>query len=511
LAYGRLSMRKTKEILRLKLDAGLSNRQVARATGVSCSTVSETVGRLKAAGLAWPLPEGLSESALERRLYRPRGEVASDEREPDWAHVHKELRRKHVTLMLLWGEYKRAHPGGYQYSWFCERYRSWASRVDVVMRQEHVAGEKLFIDWAGDTLAVVDGESGELRAAYLFVAVLGASNYTYVEAAFSQDAAAFLGAHSRAFTFFGGVPQMLVPDNLRTGVRKADRYEPDLNPAYADLAAHYGVAVIPARIGKPRDKAKVEAGVLLAYRWIYAVLRNRTFFSLAELNAAIARKLTQLNERPFKKMNGSRASVFAELEAPALAPLPAEPYVYRSRKRARVHIDYHVELAGHLYSVPYHLAREQVELVYNERTVEVLHEGLRVALHERGRCRGRATTDPAHMPAAHREVAAWTPARIEAWAARTGPASAALTAAIMARQRHPELGFRSCLGVLRLGNAYGPERLEAACARALACGGRSYKSVKSILAAGLDREPLEAAPCLPAPRHENLRGAGYYA
>ena len=510
MAYGRLSMRKTKEVLRLKFDAGLSNRQIARATGISCSTVAETVGRLKAAGLSWPLPEGLSEAALQRRLYRAKGEVAVDVREPDWEHVHAELARKHVTLMLLWGEYKRSHPEGYQYSWFCERYRSWAAKIDVVMRGEHKAGEKLFVDWAGDTLAVVDAESGELRPAYLFVAVLGASNYTYAEAALSEDTPAFLAAHSRAFAFFGGVPQIVVCDNLKTGVRRADRYEPDINPAYSDLAAHYGVAVIPARVRHPRDKAKVEAGVLLAYRWIYAALRNRTFFSLAALNEAIAEQLRRLNERPFKKLSGSRASLFAEIEAPALGALPAEPYLYRRRKRARVHIDYHVELEGHYYSVPYHLAREEVELLFDEATVEIFHDGGRIAAHVRSRLRGRATTDPAHMPAAHREVASWTPQRIAAWAARTGPATAALAEAIMAARPHPELGFRSCLGILRLADKYGSERLEAACARALACGARSYKSVKSMLDAGLDREPLADRPCPPARRHENVRGAGYY-
>jgi transposase len=503
-------MRKTKEVLRLKFDVGLSNRQIARATGISCSTVSETVGRLRAAGLSWPLPEGLGEAALQRRLYRAKGEVAVDVREPDWEHVRAELARKHVTLMLLWGEYKHAHPEGYQYSWFCERYRSWATKIDVVMRGQHKAGEKLFVDWAGDTLAVVDAESGELRPAYLFVAVLGASNYTYVEAALCQDTAAFLAAHSRAFAFFGGVPQVVVCDNLRTGVRRADRYEPDINPAYADLAAHYGVAVIPARVGHPRDKAKVEAGVLLAYRWICAVLRGRTFFTLAALNAAIAAQLQHFNERPFKKLAGSRASVFAEIDSPALGALPAEPYLYRRRKRARVHIDYHVELEGHYYSVPYHLAREEVELLFDEATVEVYHDGGRVAVHLRSRSRGRATTDPAHMPAAHREVASWTPQRIEAWAARTGPATARLAAEIMASRPHPELGFRSCLGILRLADKYGAERLEAACARALACGARSYQSVKSMLDAGLDRKPLAARPAPPVRLHENVRGAGYY-
>lgn len=504
-------MRRTREILRLKLEGRLSNRQVGRATGVSCSTVSDTVTRFRATGLSWPLPETMSDSALERRLYRPHGEVATDEREPDWEHVHRELRRRHMTLMLLWSEYKCDHPDGYQYSWFCERYRAWAARLDPVMRQEHKAGERLFVDWAGDTVGVVDPNTGEVRAAYLFLAVLGASSYTYAEAALSQDTDAFLSAHSRAFSFLGGVPEILVADNLKTGVMRPDRYEPEIARGYADLAAHYGVAVIPARVRRPRDKAKVESGVLVAYRQILAPMRNRVFFSLSELNEAIALRVAALNERPFKKLSGSRASVFAEIDSPALSPLPAEPYVHRTRKSARVHIDYHVELEGHLYSVPHHLVRERVEIVFSDAVVEVFFDGQRVASHVRSRVRGRATTDAAHMPSSHREVASWTPERIESWARRTGPATEALVAAVMSSRRHPELGFRSCLGILRLSKTHGEERLEAACARALTCGARSYKSVKSILERHLDTAPVPQGAPTPMPIHDNVRGAAYYS
>jgi len=508
--YGRLPMRRTKEILRLKLEARLSNRQVGRATGVSCSTVSDTVTRFRASGMSWPVPETMSDSTLERRLYRPHGVVATDEHEPDWDYVHRELKRRHMTLMLLWTEHKQAHPDGYQYSWFCERYRSWTAKLDPVMRQEHKAGERLFIDWAGDTIGVVDPDTGEIRDAYVFLAVLGASSYTYAEASLSQDAGAFLSAHSRTFSFLGGVPEIVVPDNLKTGVNRPDRYEPEIARGYADLAAHYGVAVIPARVRKPRDKAKVEAGVLHAYRHVFAPMRNRTFFSLLELNEAIAERVTLINERPFKKLSGSRASVFAELDSPALSPLPAEPYVYRTRKSARVNIDYHVELAGHFYSVPHHLVREKVEIVFTDATVEILFDGRRVASHVRSRVRGRATTDPAHMPSSHREVASWTPERIESWARQTGPATEALVAAIMSARRHPELGFRSCLGILRLSKTCGTQRLEAACTRALSCGALSYKSVKSILDTRLDSVPLPEDPPLPLPAHDNVRGAAYY-
>jgi transposase len=504
-------MRRTREILRLKLEARLSNRQVGRATGVSCSTVSDTMTRFRASGMSWPLPDTMSDSTLERSLYRPCGEVATDEHEPDWEYVHREMRRKHVTLMLLWTEHKENHPDGYQYSWYCERYRAWAARLDPVMRQEHKAGEKLFVDWAGDTMSVVDPDTGEVRAAYVFLAVLGASSYTYAEACFSQDTDAWLSAHSRAFTFLGGVPEILVPDNLKTGVKTPDRYEPEIARGMADLAAHYGVAVIPARVRKPRDKAKVEAGVLHAYRHIFAPMRNRVFFSLSDLNEAIAERVTLINERPFKKLSGSRATVFADLDLPALSPLPAEPYVHRTRKSARVHIDYHVELAGHFYSVPHHLVREEVEIVFTDAIVEVFFDGQRVASHVRSLLRGRATTDAAHMPASHREQASWTPERIDAWASRTGPATEALVAAIMSSRRHPELGFRSCLGILRLSKTHGEERLEAACARALEHGARSYKSVKSILERRLEAVPLSQEPPAPMAAHDNVRGPTYYS
>lgn len=508
--YGRLPMRRTREILRLKLEARLSNRQVGRATGVSCSTVSDTVTRFRASGMPWPLPAAVSDSALERRLYRPHGEVATDEHQPDWDYVHRELKRPHMTLMLLWSEHKDSHPDGYQYSWYCERYRAWAAKLDPVMRQEHKAGERLFVDWAGDTIGVVDPDTGEIRAAYVFLAVLGASSYTYAEACFSQDTDAWLSAHSRAFTFIGGVPEILVPDNLKTGVKIPHRYEPEIARDYGDMAAHYGVAVIPARVRKPRDNAKVEAGVLHAYRHIFAPMRNRVFFSLSELNEAIATRVTLINERPFKKLAGTRASVFAELDFPALSPLPAEPYVHRTRKSARVHIDYHVELAGHLYSVPYHLVREKVDLVFSDAVVEIFFDGQRVASHVRSRIRGRSTTDVAHMPSSHREQASWTPERIEAWARRTGPATETLVAAIMASRQHPELGFRSCLGILRLSKTHGEKRLEAACARALACGARSYKSVKSILDKHLDDAPMPASAPAPMAAHDNVRGPAYY-
>jgi transposase len=505
-------MRKTKEILRLKFEGGLGNHTVGRALSISASTVWDTVARFQATGLAWPLPPEMGEAALEARLYRRAGDPqANPARVPDWAKVQSDLRHEHVTLRLLWEEYKATHADGFQYSWFCEGFREWRKSIDVVMRQEHKLGEKAFIDWAGDTIPVVDPETGEVRPCYLFLGVLGASNYTYAEPSLSQDAAAFLSAHVRMFEFFGGCPELLVPDNLKTGVTSPCYYEPDLNPAYTTLAEHYGCCVLPARPGRPRDKAKVEAGVLHAERRIMAPLRRRTFFGLDEVRIAVAGELTKLNERSFQKMPGSRLSVFLAEEQPALRPLPLRPYEHKNRKQARVHIDYHVELCGHWYSVPYRLAREKVDIRYTERVVEVFHQGVRVASHVRDDTKGRATTTPEHMPPRHRHLAEWSPERFESWAATIGPETARLVGAVMARHAHPALGFRSCLGILRLENRYGAVRLEAASARTLAVGGTSYRSVNHILKAGLDKEPLPAQ--LPAPEplfHENLRGPEYF-
>lgn len=506
-------MRKTKEILRLKFEGGLGNHTIGRALSVSASTVWDTVARFQAAGLPWPLPPEMGEAELERLLYRRREDPqANPARIPSWPRVQAELRRKHVTLRLLWEEYKVEYPDGYQYSWFCERFREWRKTIDLVMRQEHTLGERVFIDWAGVTIPVIDPETGEVRPCYLFLGVLGASNYTYAEPSLSQDLASFLAAHVRMFDYFGGVPELLIPDNLKTGVTSPSYYEPDLNPAYTTLAEHYGCCVLPTRPGRPRDKAKVEAGVLFVERRICARLRRRRFFSLDEVKIAVAEELVLLNERAFQKLPGSRRSVFVAEEQPALRPLPARPYEHKDRKSARVHIDYHVELFGHFYSVPYQLAREKVEVRYTTAVVEVFHQGIRVASHARDDRKGRATTCLEHLPPKHRHYAEWTPERFSAWAAQMGPETVRLVEAVMGRHRHPALGYRSCLGILRLESRYGATRLEAAAARTLAIGGTTYQSVKHILKAGLDREPLPS--CAPRPEplfHENLRGPDYFA
>lgn len=504
-------MRRIKDVLRLQA-AGLSRRQLAKSCGIARSTVAEYLKRAEAAGLSWPLPESLDDAELEKRLFPPPVTVPAEQRAvPDWAVVHRELKRKGVTLQLLWDEYKEGNPEGFQYSWFCEHYRAWQGKVDVVMRQDHRAGEKLFVDYAGQTKEIVDRDTGEVRDAQIFVAVLGASNYSYAEATLSQTLPDWIGSHVRTFAYFGAVPAIVVPDNLKSGVHLAHRYEPELNATYAEMGRHYGVAIIPTRSAKPRDKAKVESGVLVVERWILARLRNRTFFSLGELNAAIAELLEELNQRPFKKLPGNRRELFETLERPAMMPLPGSAYEYAEWKKARVNIDYHVAIDKHYYSVPYQLVKEQLDARVSANTVELLYKGKRVASHRRSRQAGRHTTVTAHMPKAHRDYAEWTPERLVRWAKEAGEATAKLVETILASRPHPQHGYRACLGIMRLGKTYGEARLEAASRRALAIGACSYKSVESILKNNLDKKPLPATTVeSPAIEHDNLRGPDYY-
>ena len=463
------------------------------------------------AGLGWPLPAEMDDTALETALFPPLPSSTVPRTPPDFDWVHRELRRKGVTLELLWMEYKQAVPDGYQYSRFCKLYSDWAGRVDLVMRQHHRAGDKLFVDYAGATLPIYPPGASSWSA-QLFVAVLGASNYTYAEASASQQLSDWIGAHVRAFEFFGATPALLVPDNLRSGVTKSHRYEPLVNRTYQEMAAHYATAVLPARANRPRDKAKAEVGVQIAERWILASLRHERFTSLAEANAAIAGKLAWLNNRPFSKMDGTRAVLFEALDRPAMRPLPADRYEFATWKTAKVNIDYHLELERHYYSVPHQLVGQHVDVRAAEHTVEVFFAANRVASHRRSRIKGGFTTDEAHMPEGHRAHRAWSPQRLVDWAARTGPATAELIEAIMAGRPHPEQGYRSCLGIMRLSSRYEAARMEAAARRALAIGARSYRSVESILAHGLDDAPLpgDQSATTPPRAHDGLRGADYY-
>lgn len=507
----RLPMKKIKDILRLKWECGLSARQIARSQKVARSTVAEYLRRATAAGLSWPLPDELDETDVERLLFPFLPMIVGKDRAlPDWLETHKELRHKGVTLFLLWQEYKARRPEGYHYSRFCELYRLWAEKLDLSMRQDHKAGEKMFVDYCGQTVPVVDRESGRTREAQIFVAVLGASNYTYAEATWTQGMPDWVGSHVRAFGYFQGVTELVILDNLRSGVTKPCRYEPELNVTYQDLLAHYGTAAIPTRIRKCQDKAKVENAVLVTERWILARLRHHSFFSLSELNAAIRALLEELNRRPFKKLPGCRRSLFEDLDRPALKQLPAERYVYAEWKRVRVNIDYHLEVDGHYYSVPYQLIKRELDVRLTANTIECFHKGRRVAGHVRSWLRGRHTTITAHMPKAHQGYAEWTPERVIQWTTQAGPATRAVAEHILASRPHPQQAFRSCLGIMRLGKSYGRERLEAACQRALRFQATSYTSVKSILKNGLDTVPQEEGLESPPIAHPNIRGAAYY-
>ena len=514
MATRRLSMRKIKEVLRLHHEKGFSTRQIAKSLGIGRSTVHDYLNRAQQAGLNWPLTLDLDESSLEPRLFPVASSMPQEKRQmPPTEYLHQELKKKGVTLQLLWLEYKEANPEGYQYSQFCRLYHQWAGKLDPCLRQEYRAGEKLFVDYAGQTVEIIDPTTGEIHQAQIFVATLGASNYTFAEATLSQDLPSWIQSHVHAFTFFGGVAEITIPDNLRSAVTRSCRYEPDLNATYRELAEHYGTVIIPARVGKPRDKAKVESGVLQVEQRILAPLRHHTFFSLTELNHAIREQLEILNNHPFQKFETTRKILFETLDQPALKPLPAYPYVYADWRKAKVNIDYHIEVDHHYYSVPYQLIHEELEVRFTDTLVEVFFKGRRVASHLRSHRKGGHTTLPEHMPKAHQKYLEWTPSRLIRWAAQIGPHTQKLAACIIENRPHPEQGYRSCLGLLRLGKIYSPERLEAAAARALQMKAYSYKNVDSILKKGLDRAPLMPASSqslLPLLEHANLRGKQYY-
>ena len=508
----RLPMRQVREVLRLKHAAGFSERGIAASLGISRTTVAEYLRRAAVVGITWPVPDELDDAALERRLFSPPFAVQESPRpQPDWARLHAELRRPGVTLLLLWEEYRTGQPDGYGYSRFCDLYRDWRAGISATMRQTHIAGERMFVDYAGQTVPVTEPITGTVRQAQIFVAALGASNYTYAEARWSQSLADWIGCHVNALTFVGGVTRQIVCDNLKAGVIAASRYEPGINRTYQEMAAHYGTAIVPTRVRKPRDKAKVEVAVQVVERWVLAKLRHHRFFSLGELNAAIGELIDELNSRTMRRIGSSRRALFEAIERPALQSLPTEPFEYAEWKRCRSGLDYHIEVQGHWYSVPHRLIREVVEVRITDRTVEVFHHGVRVAVHVRSPMRHRHTTVPDHMPSAHRRYADWTPARLRREAARIGPAAAHLVELILSAKPHPEQGFRACLGILRLVRSYGANRVEAACQRGIDIGARTYGSVVSILRNNLDRAYRpQSVPDVPPIQHGNIRGGGYY-
>jgi transposase len=504
-------MRKLRDVLRFKYDSQLPQRAIAQACGLGLGTVTTYLQRATAAGLTWPLPDDLDDAALERRLFaRPAVPQASERALPDWSTLHQELKTPGVTLMLLWQEYRAQHAAGYAYSQFCERYRQWARRLKPSMRQVHRAGEKLFVDFSGTRPHLIDPHTGEEIALELFVGVLGASGLIYAEATWRQDLPSWISAHMRMLEAFQGSPAIWVPDNLKSGVTRAHPYEPDINRTYLDLAQHYGAVVIPTRVARPKDKPKAEVSVQIAQRWVLAVLRHQTFFTLADLNAAIRVRVDAINDRPMKVVGVSRRTLFEQIDRPALKPLPSTRYELAEWTRCRPNIDYHVAIDHNFYSVPYPLIDESLEARFTASTVEVFFKGRRVAAHARLTGRGRYATLLEHMPRAHRAHAEGTPSRLIAWAEQTGPATGRLAAGILERRPHPEQGYRACLGLMRLGRQYGADRLEAACQRAERLRSYRFRTVEHILKHQQDRLPLDEPPARPALTHENLRGATYY-
>jgi len=513
MAQKRLTMRQIKEILRLKYDSSLSNRCIGRIFKISKTTVSKYLSMAKAAGIAWPVEQNLSDSDVYNRLFdfKQNHPIEPQKPLPDCNAIHLELKKKGVTLWLLWEEYKEIHPNGYGYTQFRHYYNQYKNSLKLSMRQTHKAGEKMFVDYSGLGIDIVDPQTGEIKTAQVFIAVLGASNYTYAEATHTQSLPDWVGSHIRTLEYFGGIPNLAIPDNLKSGVTKPCYYEPKLNVTYADMSEHYGFAIVPARVKKAKDKAKVETGVLIAQRWILAKLRNRVFYSLHEANEAIKKLLEELNHKPMQKIGKSRHEIFSEIEKPVLKPLPAYRYQMAEFKRASVNIDYHIEIDKHYYSVPHVYRGKEVVLRYTAHTIEVLCNGKRIASHQRRYQPHKFTTIPEHMPKSHREYKEWSPSRLIRWGKSLDPSVSELFENILASLPHPEQGFRRCLGIMRLEKTYGKQRLILACKRALVLRSYSYQTIKRTLKNNLETKPVPQMEMpLTSVQHENLRGATYF-
>lgn len=509
----RTSMRKTKEILRLSLKEGLTQRQIAQSTGVGKTTVQDILARAKDFEWDWDRLADLREHDIVRRLL-PTPKHVESKPEPDWVYVHQEMMKKGNTLALLWLDFKQEHPEGFSYSRYCEHYKRWKSKSSLTMRQQHPAGKKLFVDFSGLCVPWLDMESGELQKAEIFVAVLGASNYTFAKAVANQSSALWIDCHISALEYFDGVPEVIVPDNLRSGVSRVCRYDPDANPTYLAFAEYYGTAIIPTRAYKPRDKAKVEVGVQVVQRWILAILRRQTFTSVSEINQYLRPLLDNLNRKLMRHLCASRRDLYESVEKPALKPLPAERYTPADWKIAKVNIDYHIEFERHYYSVPHQFVGKAVDIKATTLSIEVYQEGKRIAIHPRWRgSLGQHTTQKEHMPPAHQAHAEWTPERILGWAEQSGPRTSELCRRILESRTHPEQGYRACLGIMRLGKQNGYDRLENACDMAITMRSLRYKTIKDILKNESDRKvrTLKIVKPTQIEPHENIRGAEYYS
>lgn len=506
----RLSMRKISEVFRQRLELQRSCREVARSLNISVSTVSDYLSRARTAGLSWPLPEGLTEQELYDKLFLPVTEIKIARTQPDCEAIHRELRRKGMTLKLLWREYREQQPNGLGYSRFCHHYQQYVKTVTPVMRQTHKAGEKSFVDYAGMKMPWLDPVSGEIHEAEIFVGCLGASQLIFAEATATQQLPDWIQSHIHMFEYFGGVTEIVVPDNLKSGVTQAHRYDPDINANYQHLGEHYGVAIVPARAAEPKDKAKVENAVGIVERQILAALRHITFTSIGEMNAVIKKRLATLNNQPFQKMKTTRREMFELIDKPALKPLPPVRYQYAEWKHAKIHVDYHFVFDDHFYSVPYEHACKSVQIRATAKTVECFHKGLRIASHIRNHRRYGYTTMEDHMPKSHQEQAKYSLSHIKNWAKKVGEQTSDFIDHMMASRAFPQQAYRACYGLLRLGSRYGEDRLEKACAKALLIRATRYQQVESILKNKLEEVPISQTVASPLSAHDNIRGANYY-
>lgn len=509
-----ISMRKLKEILRLKYQAKLSNRSIAKSLSISPSTISTYLTRAKMIGIeAWPLPKQWNDAKLRKQFLQTKHTPRTAIPLPNWPEFQRELKRKGVTKQLLWQEYvERNSRNYYSYPQLCRHYKTWASKLQPSMRQNHIAGEKLFIDYCGPTVQLVNPDTGECRGAQIFVAVMGASNYTYAEATLSQKLEDWVMSHVRCFEFLGGVPDLLIPDNLKSATTRACKYDPDLNPTYQQMASHYNVTIMPARPLKPKDKAKAENGVLIVERWIMGVIRKEVFYSLSQLNERIKDLLVWMNNKPFQKISGTRSSLFSEIDLPALKPLPLQCYQYTYIKKVTVHVDYHVEVEKHYYSVPYGLIKKRLEAHVTQKMIKIYHQGHCVAQHLKSTRLGAHSTHSEHMPKSHQEYAQRSPERLENWAKSLGSAVLELVTLQLSSKTHSQQSYRACFGLLSLSQKYSKERLNAACQRGLDTGAYRLQSIKAILNNGLDQQalPCESSDPLLNIEHDNLRGESYY-
>lgn len=503
-------MRKISEVFRQKHELKRSYRDIARSLNISISTVSDYLSRGRMAGFSWPLPEGLTEQQLYDRLFLPVKAPHSERSHPRWEQIHRELHKKGMTLRLLWREYRAQHPLGFGYSQFCVYYQRYAKSISPVMRQVHKAGEKSFVDYAGMKMSWLNPATGEIHEAEIFVGCLGASQYIFAEATATQQLHDWIQSHIHMFEFFGGVSEIVVPDNLKSGVTKAHRYDPDINANYQHLCEHYGVAIVPARAAEPKDKAKVESAVSIIERQVLAPLRHHTFTSIVQINIEIRKRLKEVNENPFQKMKTSRRELFESIDKPALKPLPPHRYQYAEWKRAKIHIDYHFVFDDYFYSVPHQYIHKEVEIRATAKTVECYYKNQRIAAHARSYKKYGFTTLQEHMPKAHEQQAKYSITHIKNVASKIGENTVNFIDHMIASRAFPEQAYRSCYGLLRLGERYSNQRLNLACAKALIIGATRYQQVESILKNKLEEVPIQKMTSAPLSAHDNIRGASYY-